>query len=152
MIVLGLTGSIGMGKSTTTAMFAEAGALVWNADEAVHRLYAKGGEAVAAIGQAFPGVVVDGAVDRARLAQALGRDEWTAVDHDAFLAAPQATVERLGAWAGWGWDRDLGGVLPLSRYTLSTPAPDKWRKHAEAIEPRLAAIRDTVERAARAAR
>lgn len=84
--------------------------------------------------------------------QALGRDEWTAVDHDAFLAAPQATVERLGAWAGWGWDRDLGGVLPLSRYTLSTPAPDKWRKHAEAIEPRLAAIRDTVERAARAAR
>jgi len=75
MIVLGLTGSIGMGKSTTTAMFAAAGALVWNADEAVHRLYAQGGAAVGAVGEAFPGVVVDGAVDRALLAEALGRDD-----------------------------------------------------------------------------
>ena len=74
MIVLGLTGSIGMGKSTTTAMFADAGALVWNADDAVHRLYAKGGAAVGPVGTAFPGVVVDGAVDRSRLAAALGRD------------------------------------------------------------------------------
>jgi len=75
VIVLGLTGSIGMGKSTTTAMFADAGALVWNADEAVHRLYAEGGAAVRPVGEAFPGVVVDGAVDRTRLAAALGRDE-----------------------------------------------------------------------------
>ena len=75
MILIGLTGSIGMGKSTTTAMFADRGAVVWNADDAVHRLYAPGGGAVAAVGAAFPGVVVDGAVDRARLAEALGRDE-----------------------------------------------------------------------------
>jgi dephospho-CoA kinase len=75
MILLGLTGSIGMGKSTTTAMFADHGALIWNADEAVHRLYAPGGAAVELIGAAFPGVVVDGAVDRARLAGALGRDD-----------------------------------------------------------------------------
>lgn len=75
MIVLGLTGSIGMGKSTTTAMFADAGALAWNADEAVHRLYAEGGAAVGPVGEAFPGVVVDGAVDRTRLAEALGRDD-----------------------------------------------------------------------------
>lgn len=75
MIVLGLTGSIGMGKSTTTAMFADEGALVWNADEAVHRLYARGGAAVAPVGEAFPGVVVAGAVDRTRLAEALGRDD-----------------------------------------------------------------------------
>ena len=74
MIVLGLTGSIGMGKSTTTAMFADAGALVWNADDAVHRLYARGGAAVGPVGEAFPGVVVDGAVDRTRLAEALGDD------------------------------------------------------------------------------
>ncbi|WP_332657944.1 dephospho-CoA kinase [Brevundimonas sp.] len=75
MIVLGLTGSIGMGKSTTTAMFADAGALVWNADEAVHRLYAKGGAAVGPVGAAFPGVVAGGAVDRTKLAEALGRDD-----------------------------------------------------------------------------
>lgn len=75
MIVLGLTGSIGMGKSTTTAMFADEGALVWNADEAVHRLYAKDGAAVEPVEQAFPGVVVDGAVDRTLLAGALGQDE-----------------------------------------------------------------------------
>jgi len=74
MIVLGLTGSIGMGKSTTTAMFAEAGALVWNADDAVHRLYARGGAAVGPVGEAFPGAVADGAVDRTRLAETLGRD------------------------------------------------------------------------------
>jgi dephospho-CoA kinase len=75
MIVLGLTGSIGMGKSTTARMFAEAGALTWNADDAVHGLYAPGGEAVGPVGAAFAGVVVDGAVDRARLAAALGHDD-----------------------------------------------------------------------------
>jgi len=75
MIVLGLTGSIGMGKSTTTAMFADAGAFVWNADEAVHSLYTRDGAAVAAVGEAFPGVIVDGAVDRTRLAEALGRND-----------------------------------------------------------------------------
>lgn len=75
MIVLGLTGSIGMGKTTTAEMFAEEGALVWNADEAVHRLYARGGAAVGPVGEAFPGVVVDGAVDRIRLAGALGQDD-----------------------------------------------------------------------------
>lgn len=74
MILLGLTGSIGMGKSTTTAMFADLGAVVWNADDAVHRLYARGGEAVGPVGEAFPGVVVDDAVDRTRLAEALGKD------------------------------------------------------------------------------
>ncbi|WP_295188513.1 dephospho-CoA kinase [uncultured Brevundimonas sp.] len=75
MILLGLTGSIGMGKSTTTAMFADLGAVVWNADDAVHRLYAPGGAAIDPVGEAFPGVVVDGAVDRTRLAEALGKDD-----------------------------------------------------------------------------
>lgn len=75
MIILGLTGSIGMGKSTTGRMFADEGALVWDADAAVHRLYARGGAAVGPLGEAFPDVVVDGAVDRVRLAEALGRDE-----------------------------------------------------------------------------
>ncbi|WP_295174692.1 dephospho-CoA kinase [uncultured Brevundimonas sp.] len=75
MILLGLTGSIGMGKSTTTAMFADLGAVVWNADDAVHHLYAPAGAAVGPVGEAFPGVVVDGAVDRTRLAEALGKDD-----------------------------------------------------------------------------
>lgn len=75
MILLGLTGSIGMGKSTTAAMFADEGAVVWNADDAVHRLYSAGGAAVEPVGKAFPGVVADGSVDRTRLAGALGRDD-----------------------------------------------------------------------------
>ena len=73
--LLGLTGSIGMGKSTTAAMFANEGGLVWNADAAVHALYSPGGAAVGPIQTAFPGVVVEGGIDRARLAEALGRDE-----------------------------------------------------------------------------
>jgi dephospho-CoA kinase len=74
MIVLGLTGSIGTGKSTTAAMFARRGALVWDADDAVHALYDPGGAAVKPLGEAFPGVVTDGAIDRTRLAEILGDD------------------------------------------------------------------------------
>ena len=94
MILLGLTGSIGMGKSTTTAMFAGHGALVWNADDAVHALYARGGAAVEPIGEAFPGVVVDGAVDRGRLAEALGRDE-TAFRRLETIVHPLVAAGRL---------------------------------------------------------
>lgn len=73
MIVVGLTGSIGMGKSTVAQMFAEEGAPAFDSDAAVHALYAKGGEAVAAVDAAFPCVVVDGAIDRALLgAKVLG--------------------------------------------------------------------------------
>jgi dephospho-CoA kinase len=67
MIVLGLTGSIGMGKSTTAKMFVEAGVPVHDSDETVHRLYA--GAAAPLVGAAFPGTVTDGVVDRAVLAR-----------------------------------------------------------------------------------
>ena len=67
MIILGLTGSIGMGKSATAAMFAEAGIPVYDADAAVHEIYAEGGLAVEPLGARFPGVIVDGAVNRQRL-------------------------------------------------------------------------------------
>lgn len=67
MIVLGLTGSIGMGKSTTARMFAEAGVPVHDSDEAVHRLYA--GEAAPLIEAAFPGTVLNGVVDRVELSR-----------------------------------------------------------------------------------
>ena len=72
MIVLGLTGSIGMGKSTTAKLFAEAGVPVYDADAAVHRLYE--GEAVPAIEAAFPGTTVDGKVDRSRLSAQVVHD------------------------------------------------------------------------------
>jgi len=96
MIVLGLTGSIGMGKSTTAKMFAEEGAVVWDADAAVHRLYGTGGAAVAPLEQSFPGVVVEGAVDRARLAEVLGRDE-TAFQRLEAIVHPLVAMDRAQA-------------------------------------------------------
>ncbi|MEO1019233.1 MAG: dephospho-CoA kinase, partial [Pseudomonadota bacterium] len=63
MIVVGLTGSIGMGKSTTASLFREAGDAVYDADAAVHRLY--GGRAAPLVEARFPGTVRDGTVDRA---------------------------------------------------------------------------------------
>lgn len=67
MLVVALTGSIGMGKSTTSAMFAARGVPVWDADAAVHRIYGPGGPAVAAVEALFPGVTGPQGVDRAAL-------------------------------------------------------------------------------------
>ena len=99
MIVLGLTGSIGMGKSTTMQLFAAEGAAVWDADAAVHRLYGPGGAAVAPVEAAFPGVAGPDGIDRTELGRrvhndpaALARLEaivhpLVGADRDAFLAA-----------------------------------------------------------------
>ncbi len=67
MIRLGLTGSIGMGKSATASLFAEAGVPVYDADAAVHEFYGPGGAAVAPVRAAFPGVAPEGFVDRTLL-------------------------------------------------------------------------------------
>ncbi len=75
MIVLGLTGSIGMGKSEVARMFLSLGVPVYDADAAVHALYAKGGAAVEPLSAAFPTAVVDGAVDRERLSKLVVGDE-----------------------------------------------------------------------------
>lgn len=105
MIVLGLTGSIGMGKSTAAGMFRDEGVPVHDADEAVHRLYA--GSAAPLIEAAFPGSTVDGVVDRAALgklvlgdAAAMKRLETiihplVRADTDAFLAGHRAVGAKL---------------------------------------------------------
>lgn len=105
MIILGLTGSIGMGKSTAARMFADEGIPVHDSDETVHRLYA--GPAAALIGKAFPGTVVNGTVDRRRLSAAvLGRPEalrrlgeivhpLVRADADAFVERHRAQGARL---------------------------------------------------------
>ncbi len=101
---LGLTGSIGMGKSTTARMFADEGCAVWDADAAVARLYGTGGAAVPAIAAAFPDAVRDGAVQRDILKAAVAGDPahlarlesivhpLVAADRADFLAATDTDI------------------------------------------------------------
>lgn len=100
MIILGLTGSIGMGKSTAAAMLRRLGVPVHDADATVHRLLAKGGAAVAPIAAAFPGVVQDGAVDRAALGAEVFRDKAAlrrleAIVHPLVRRAEIAFLQRM---------------------------------------------------------
>lgn len=99
MLLVGLTGSIGMGKTETAKMFARLGVPVYDADAAVHALYGPGGAAVAPIGQAFPDAVQDGAVDRARLsAQVVGKPaEMRRLEAIIHPLVRQAQVEWLQA-------------------------------------------------------
>ncbi len=90
MIAVGLTGSIGMGKSTVARMFADEGAAVWNADDAVHRLYAKDGAGARAIAERFPEAVINGAVDRDVLSRLV-------LDDEAALSALEAIIHPLVA-------------------------------------------------------
>ena len=71
---LGLTGSMGMGKTSTASLFEKYNCGVWDADKAVHRLYAKGGEAVKPIAELFPKAITKGSVNRTRLKQCLSKD------------------------------------------------------------------------------
>ncbi len=82
---LGLTGSIGMGKSTTAQMFADAGCAVWDADAAVHRLYAPGGHAVPVLAEVMPMVVIDGAVSRDKLKWLISVDPSTLQKIERFV-------------------------------------------------------------------
>jgi dephospho-CoA kinase len=75
MLVLGLTGGIGMGKSTVAKMFARCGVPYFNADDAVHRLQAPGGKAIAMLDISFPGTVENGVLDRAKLRALVLRDK-----------------------------------------------------------------------------
>lgn len=99
---LGLTGSIGMGKSTTAAMFAAEGVPVWDADQAVHRLYAEGGAAVAPLAALFPDAEMQGVIRRDVLRRRIGEDP-------AVLPRIEAVVHPLV-------------VLDRARFIAETPA------------------------------
>jgi dephospho-CoA kinase len=143
MRILGLTGSIGMGKSTTAKMFAEAGVPVYDADATVHRLYE--GEAVAAIEAAFPGTTVNGKVDRTLLsphvvhdAEAMKRLEsivhpMLRAHHQKFLddaeksGAPVAVVDIPLLY-------ETGGESRVDAVVVVTTAPDVQRERILARE------------------
>lgn len=91
---LGLTGSIGMGKTATAALFAARGFPVWDADAAVHRLYARGGAAVSSVGAVFPAALRDGAIDRAALRRTVAADP-TALARLEGLVHPIVAADRL---------------------------------------------------------
>lgn len=82
---------------------------------------------------------------------ALPADRWMSSDYGRFLADPEAEARRVCDWAGWEWDRSIDRELPLSRYTTTSPDPEKWRRHAAVIAEQLGKRQDLVARAARAA-
>ncbi len=85
MKTIGLTGSIGMGKTTTAQMFADEGCPVFDADAAVHKLYARGGRAVPLLRAVFPDVISDGAVNRKRLGEHMREDKLNLKVLESFI-------------------------------------------------------------------
>ncbi|MEM8986703.1 MAG: dephospho-CoA kinase [Pseudomonadota bacterium] len=92
-IVIGLTGSIGMGKTTTARLLKEAGAAIFDADACVHNLYAEGGEAVAGIAQLFPEAVQNNTVNRQKLSQVVLKNPDAIKEIEA-LVHPLVAIKR----------------------------------------------------------
>lgn len=136
MIVLGLTGSIGMGKSTVAAMFDDAGVPVFDADAAVHRLQGPGGAVVAAIEAAFPGSTDANGVDRALLGpMVLGDDaamkRLEAIVHPAVGAERAQFLDRHCTAPLVVFDIPLlfetGGDKAVDKVVVVSAAPDVQR-------------------------
>lgn len=125
---IGLTGSIGMGKSTTAKILAEEGCAIWDADAAVHRLYSKGGKAVAPIQSLFPDAIVAGAVSRDQLKMIIQADSsalkqieaivhpLVGKDRADFIAGAQADilVFDVPLLFETGGDQNMDAVLVVS--------------------------------------
>ncbi len=77
----------------------------------------------------------------------LDPDRWCVASYDRLVADPQAEIERLCSFCGLDWDGDLSGELPLSRHTLDSPAPEKWRRNADELEPSWEVVRPVAVRA-----
>jgi dephospho-CoA kinase len=136
MIVVGLTGLIGMGKSTVAAMFAEEDVPVFDADAAVHRLQGPGGALVAAIEAAFPGTTAAAGVDRQRLGAAVLGDE-AAMKRLEAIVHPAVGAERA-AFLAANRDADLvvfdvpllfetGGDRAVDKIVVVSAAPEIQR-------------------------
>ena len=136
---LGLTGSIGMGKSTTLKMFADEGCAVWDADASVYRLYSVGGAAVAPVAAAFPQAIENGAVSRERLKQiisetpqALIRIEQivhplVAADRQAFIRKAKADIVVLDIPLLF----ETGAEAGMDAIVVVTAPPDVQRARVE---------------------
>ena len=123
MKVIGLTGGIGMGKSTAARQFLRAHIPVFDADAEVHRLQARGGAAVAAIAAAFPGTVQDGAIDRRRLRAALIAEPagWRVLEQ---IIHPRIRAARRAFLARWRRQGARVVVLDIPLLFETGPNPD----------------------------
>ncbi|MBC3940690.1 dephospho-CoA kinase [Sphingomonas albertensis] len=134
-MIIGLTGSIGMGKSTVAAMFADEGVPVFDADATVHRLQSAGGRLVPAIEAAFPGTTANGAVDRAKLGAAVfGND--AAIKRLEAIVHPAVGEERAAFLAEHAGKRvvfdvpllfETGGDQRVDSIVVVSAAPDVQR-------------------------
>lgn len=134
-MIIGLTGSIGMGKSAVAAMFADEGVPVFDADATVHQLQGIGGRLVPAIEAAFPSTTIDGAVDRAKLGAAVFGDD-TAIKRLEAIVHPAVGEERAAFLARHAGKRvvfdvpllfETGGDRNVDLIVVVSAAPDVQR-------------------------